>query len=321
VRVTVPDLPEGISADPLVIPPGRNEGDLILAAAPGATLGTRPIALMATASVGGREIVQAATPIAPAATAEKAFRSGFLTVFETAPFTIDALTLASSMDQLQASAVEVFVHRRPGFNGEIKLSAVGFSAGREPITKSLDVKEVTLKTNETTAKIPLVAKVDAEVATRPVFVRAEAMEAGEKVVQFTQPMSITVAQIPFVLSAAPAKLTLNAPRAGSTNIDEVLLKVKADRRGFTGEIPLTIDGLLTGVQVEGTNIPANAAEATVRILATAKTPPLTNVSFTIQGAAMDKDRLYRHKTGAVRLSVVPPAMELASTNAAVLPKP
>jgi hypothetical protein len=134
-------------------------------------------------------------------------------------------------------------------------------------------------------------------------------------------VAVTIAQIPFVLSAAPARLTLNAPRAGSTKVDEVLLKVKADRRGFTGEIPLTIEGALAGVQIEGTNIPANAAEATVKFSATAKTRPLTNASFTIQGAAMHKDRLYRHKTAAVRLSVVPPAVEVASTNSAALPKP
>ena len=139
----------------------------------------------------------------------------------------------------------------------------------------------------------------------------------------SQPVAVSVAQIPFVLSAAPAKLTLNTPRSGSTNLDEVILKVKVDRRNFAGEIPLVIDGELSGVRIEGTNIPANSAEAAVRFVAAESTPPLTNVSFTVMGAAMHKDRLYRHKTGAVRLSVLPPAasIELASTNAAVVPKP
>ena len=104
-------------------------------------------------------------------------------------------------------------------------------------------------------------------------------------------------------------------------MDEVVLKVKVDRRGFTGEIPLTIDGALPGVTIEGTNIAANAAEAAVKFLATDKTAPLTNASFTVRGAAMHNDRLYRHKTGAITLTVAPPPVEVTSTNAAVVPKP
>jgi hypothetical protein len=99
--------------------------------------------------------------------------------------------------------------------------------------------------------------------------------------------------------------------------------VKVDRRDFTGEVPLVIDANLPGIRIEGTNIAANAAEAAVKFVASESTPSLTNVSFTVTGAAMHKDRLYRHKTGAIRLSVLPPAasIDLASTNAAVVPKP
>jgi hypothetical protein len=323
VRLSAADLPPGASADPLVIPVGRNEGDLLIAASPEAVLGTVPIRIVATAQASGREIVRDATPIAPTNNTERSFQRGFLTVLDGAPFTVDAVTLASSMDQLQSGALEVVVNRRSGFNQEVKLSIVGFSGGRDPITKSLDVKEITVKSNETMVKVPLTAKVDSEVATRAVFVRGEATHGGEKVVQFSQPVAVTVAQIPFVLSAAPAKLTLNTPRSGSTNVDEVILKVKVDRRNFTGEVPLVIDGNLPGVRIEGTNVTANAAEAAVKFVASESTPSLTNVSFTVTGAAMHKDRLYRHKTGAIRLSVLPPAasIEVASTNAAVVPKP
>ncbi len=321
VRLSAAGLPDGVSAEPLIIPAGRNEGDLLLMATPEATLVTVPIKIVARAKAGGKEIVQPASAIVPVDKGETAFKQGFLSVFETAPFTVDVLTFPAAMDQMQSATLEVFVNRRPGFNAEVKLSAVGFSAGRELIAKSIDAKEVTVKTNETTVKLPLTAKVDSEIGTRVVLVRGEAMDAGEKIVQFSQPVAVSVAQIPFVLSAAPAKLTLNAPRSGSTNVDEVILKVKVDRRSFTGEIPLNIDGALPGVTVEGTNIAANAAEASVKFLATDKTAPMTNVSFTVRGAAMHQDRLYRHKTGAINLNVVPPAVEIASTNAAVIPKP
>jgi len=202
----------------------------------------------------------------------------------------------------------------------VKLSAVGFTLGRAAIAKSLDVKEVTVKGSETAGKLVFAAKVDSEVGTRAVLVRGEASDNGQTVVQFSQPIAMTVAQIPFVLSAAPAKLALDMPRAGSTNVDDAILKVKVERRNFAGEIPLTIDGLPAGVKVEGTNVPASAAEATLTFVATDKAQPTTNSTLTIRGAAMHNDRLYRHKTGSVKLTIAPPPLEVASTNAAVVPK-
>jgi len=101
----------------------------------------------------------------------------------------------------------------------------------------------------------------------------------------------------------------------------VTLKVKVDRRGFAGEIPLTIEGVPTGVTVTGTNIAANAADAALTFVATDKAKPITNGTVTVQGAAMFNDRLYRHKTGAVKLIVSAPAsIEVAATNAVPVPK-
>jgi hypothetical protein len=223
------------------------------------------------------------------------------------------------MDQLKSSDVEVLVNRRPGFTGDVKLSAVGFTVGREAITKSLDVKEVTVKGDARTAQLRFTAKVDSELGTRPVLIRGEATDGGQTAVEFSQPLAMTVAQIPFVLSA-PGKISLNAPRPGSTNVDEAELKVKVERRGFNGEIPLTLEGVPAGITVTGTNIPANAADATLLFTATGKTAPLTNATFTVHGAAMHNDRLYRHKTGGVKLNVSAPPVEVASTNAVVAPR-
>jgi len=320
VRFSAADLPAGVSADPIVVPAGRTEGDMLLSAAAGADMTTLPLRIVANASAGGKEIMQIASAIAPAEQGEKAFKQGFLSVFDSAPFTVDALTIAGAMDQLQSTAVDVFVNRRAGFTGDVKLSAVGFSLGRAPITKSLDVKEITVKNNEATAKLTFTAKVDSEVGTRAVLVRGEATDNGEAVVQFSQPLALSVAQIPFVLSAAPSKLALNAPRAGSTNVDDVALKVKVERRGFAGEIPLILNGLPDGVKVDGTNVAANAADTTLTFTATDKTPAVTNATVTIRGAAMHNDRLYRHQAGGIKLSISTPPVEVASTNAAVVPR-
>lgn len=320
VRFVARNLPEGVSAEPIVIPAGRTEGDMLIIATPEAAMATVPIAIEASATVAGKEMNRIALAIAPADQGEKTFKQGFLSVFDAAPFTVDALTIAGAMDQLQSATIDVFVNRRAGFTGDVKLSALGFSAGRAPIAKNLGVKDVTVKGGDSMAKLTFRAKVDSEIGTRPVLVRGEATDHGETVVQYSQPLAITVTQIPFVLSTASSKIALNAPRAGSTNVDEASLKVNVDRRGFAGEIPLTIDGLPMGVHVVGTNVAANAGDTTLTFSATDKTPPVTNATLTIRGVAMYNDRLYRHKTGGIKLSVSAPTLEVASTNATVIPR-
>jgi hypothetical protein len=247
---------------------------------------------------------------------EKTFKQGFLCVFDLAPFTVDALTPAVAMDQEQSGTIDVVVQRRPGFNEDIKLSAVGFTVGREPITKSFDARDVIVKSNDM-AKLTLKAKIDSEIGTRTILVRGEATNNGQSVVQFSQPVAVTIAQIPFVLSAAPAKVSLNAPRSGATSeVDEVSIKIKVDRRGFTGEVPLVLDGLPTGVTVDGTNIAANAAEGTLKFIASDKVVSGTNYSVTVKGTITHNDRIYRRSTGAIKLTISPPAaLEVAATNA------
>ncbi len=319
VRLSATDLPPGVSAEPLVIPAGRNDGDMLIFAAPDASMATQPLRIFASTTVGGKELKQAASAIAPQDLTEKTFKQGFVSVFDAAPFTLDALTPGAGMDQLQSATIDVLIDRRPGFTSDIKLTAVGFTGGRDPITKSLDVKELTVKSDARTAQLKLTAKVDSEIGVRKVLVRGEATDNGQPVIQFSQPVALGVAQIPFVLSASQSKISLNLPLPGQTNVDEAVLKVKVDRRNFAGEIPLTVDGLPTGVRVTGTNIPAGAAEAALTIFGTEKASVGTNYSFTVQGAAMHNDRLYRHKTGAVRLRLALPALEVAATNTAVVP--
>ena len=219
------------------------------------------------------------------------------------------------MDQLQSATIDVLVSRQAGFTQDVKISAVGFTIGREPITKNIAVKELTVKSDARTAQLKLTANVNSELGVRSVLVRGEATNNGQSVVQFSQPVAVAVTQIPFVLIASQAKLGLNAARPGATNYDEVTMKVKVERRGYAGEIPLTLSGVPAGIKVDGTNIAANAADTTLTFVATEEAKPTTNATITIQGAAMFNDRLYRHKTAGVRLAIAPPPVEVVATNA------
>src|SRR6185436_11442937 len=153
VRFNVADLPAGVSVEPIIVPAGRGEGDLLIFSAADAPMTTVPLRVVASATISGKEVTRAATAVAPAEAAEKTFRQGFLSVLGDVPFTLDALSLATSMDQLQSGTVDVLVNRRAGFAGDIKLTAVGFANGRELIGKSLDAKEVIVKAEARTAQL------------------------------------------------------------------------------------------------------------------------------------------------------------------------
>ena len=191
---------------------------------------------------------------------------------------------------------------------------------REPITKSLTVNDLSVKSDARTAQLKLTATANSELGVRTVLVRGEATNNGQSIVQFSQPVAVAVTQIPFVLTAAQTKLGLNAARPGATNFDDVTMMVKVERRGYAGEIPLTLTGVPVGVNVDGTNIAANAADTTLTFFATEQAKPTTNATISIQGVAMFNDRIYRHKTAGVRLVITPPAVEVATTNAVATPK-
>lgn len=320
VQFSLSDLPMGVSAEPVLIPAGKTDADMLIFASADAAMTSVPLKVTAVAAIAGKPVNQLATPIVPQENAERAFKRGFITVLDTAPFIIEALTLAVSMDQLTSGYIDVLVHRRPGFAGEVKLTALGFSAGRAAITKSLDVREVTVKGDASTGRIKLTARVDSELGTRHILVRGEATEGSEKSVQFSRPVAVTVTQIPFVLSTSTTRLALNLLPPGATNFDQVEVKVRADRRGFTNEIPLVWEGVPAGLNLEGTTIPANTSELVVKIGATEKARPGTNMALIVQGTVTHNDRVYRHKPGPVQLTISPPEMVEIATNSVVSPK-
>src|SRR2546428_4679877 len=94
--------------------------------------------------VGGKTEAQTAQLLS----GDRPVKQVFLTVLETPPFTLELVTLSASVEQNQSTSIEVMAQRRDGFAGDIKLTAEGFSAGREPLSKRFEGGEATLKASE-----------------------------------------------------------------------------------------------------------------------------------------------------------------------------
>lgn len=315
IEISAPGLPPGIIAEPLIIPAGAASGTFLLQASAATPIGNMPLALNASARINSKPASAAVAPVQVDDKSEKPAKEAFLTVLEQAPFTADPVTLSAALDQGEATNVTFSIRRENDFNGEVKVALEGFSAGRDPITKSFDLQPVTLKAGDTSATFNLRAKADAEVGTRHVFARAEANVGGETIVQYSRPVPVTVAQIPFVMAVVTPRAFLTLPRPGATSaVEEITVKFKADRRGYNGEIPLTLEGVPEGVTIADAKVPAGSGEAAVRLVPT-KAKPGTNYSFKALGIATHNDRIYRHKSGSVKLFIETPPVEFASTNA------
>ena len=71
-------------------------------------------------------------------------------------------------------------------------------------------------------------------------------------------------------------------------------------------------------------IPANQTEAAIKLTATTNAPVGKEISFTFLGAAMFKDRNYKHRTGPITIVVSlpettePPAKPAATVSAAAV---
>lgn len=303
VRFAFEDLPDGISSEPLVMTLAPSSGIMVITASKEAALGTFPIKLTATGAVGGKPVTRAVEPLA----GDKPVRQGFLTVLDAAPFTLELVTLSAAIEQNQAGRIEVLAQRKEGFAGEIKLTAEGFSAGREPITKSFDVREATLKAADAITNVKLTAKTDAEIGTRTVVIKGESTVDGKKIVQYTRPVPLTVTEIPFVISSTLSRLNVTALPTNSPSAARFTeTAVKLNRRaGFTSEVNLTVEGMPAGIEMTLDKIAGNAAETTLKLVATEKAPPGTN-SLTILASGAHGDRNYKHRSGAITLVINAP---------------
>ncbi len=317
VRFTVEDLPAGVFAEPLVIPNAPHSGLLLITATKDAPIGSFPIRVVASGVIGGKNVTVPASPLS----GDRPVRQGYLTVLDTVPFSLDVTTLGAAMEQNQAGAVEVFAQRKEGFNGEIKLVAEGFSAGREAASRSFSGGDGVIKSGENIGRIKLTPKMDSEIGIRTVVVRGEAMADGRQVVNYTQPIPVSVTQFPLVLSSTLPRLSLTVLPPGSDSAaGEAETKIRVERRaGFGGDVELSIEGLPEGVRSELPKIPAGVGEVSMKLFATDKAKVGTNYNLTVVGTAVVNDRNYKVRTGQIGLTIgLPEAVEVA-TNAVVAP--
>ena len=308
VRLAFEELPPGIFSEPLFLNAGAPASGLMLVSAlKDAPLGNFPLKLIGTGATGGKTISRRAEPLS----ADKPVREAFLTVLEPPPFTLELMTLSASVEQLQSIKLEVLAQRREGFMGDINVSAEGFSAGKDPITKSFEVKDVVLKAANALGKISLKPKVDSEVGTRTIILKGNSVVDGQPISQYSGTMPITILQIPFVVSSTLTRLLATAlPTNGTPEAAEVSTAIKVERRaGFTNEVLLAIDGLPAGIKSTLQTIPANGTETNLKLVATEKAAAGTN-TFTIVGTGLHNDRTYKHRSAPISLVIsVPEPME------------
>ncbi|MCI0744861.1 MAG: hypothetical protein L0Y58_05580 [Verrucomicrobia subdivision 3 bacterium] len=303
VRFAFEDLPSGVSSEPLVLTTGPASGLVLISASKDAPLGAFPVRMTATGTVGGKTVTRAVEPLS----GDKPARQGFVTVLEPAPFAIELITLSSIMEQTQAERIEFLARRHEGFSGDVKFTAEGFSAGKDPITKSFDVRETTLKSGESMGNVKLTAKVDAEVGTRTVVIRGDATVDGKPVTQYSRPVPVTVREIPFTVASTLTRLNVTAlPTNATSAAREAATTVKLTRRGgFTNEVQLSVEGVPTGIDWTLDKIPAGGTEGTLKLVANDKAPPGTN-TLTIIGAGLHNDRNFKHRARAVTLVINAP---------------
>jgi hypothetical protein len=308
VRVEVEGLPSGVSAEPVLIPSGLASANLFLSTAKDAPLGSAPIRVISTATIAGKTVTVAATPLS----GDRGAKQGYVTVLDAVPFSLELLTLSLNLEQNQSGAVEVFAQRGEGFTGAINIAAEGFAAGREGIDKNFSGGTGAIKANETGGKLKLTPKMDSEVGTRAIVVRGES--AG--VVQYSRPMPVTVTQYPLVLSSLLGKLNVTAlPTNSTSSANETETKITVQRRaGFNSEVELVLEGLPAGVRSELPKIPAGAGEIILKLFATDKALPGTN-TLTVTGTAVFNDRTYKTKSGGITLIIAAPETIEIATNA------
>jgi hypothetical protein len=316
VRFEFADLPSGVFSEPLIIPNAPSSGILMLSATRYATPGSFPIRVTASASIAGKTVTVPAEPVS----GDRVVRQGYLTVLEATPFTLELATLNAAAEQNQSATIEVVAQRREGFDGEIKLTTLGFNAGREPLSKSFNGGSGAIKGGEMAAKITLTPKLDSEIGTRTVVVQGEATMDGRQYITFTKPLPVSVTQYPLTLSSTLPRLSLAVlPPGTDSSAGEAETKIRVERRaGFNGDVELTLEGLPEGVKSEVPKIPAGVGEVSLKLFATDKAKLGTNFNLKVVGTAVFNDRNYKTQTGNIGLTIaLPEGVEVVTaTNAA-----
>jgi hypothetical protein len=282
---------------------------IVLRAAEDAPLGHHPITLSAAGVIAGQKVVRQGKPQASG----RAVREAFLTVLEKPLFTIEPITLSARVEQNQSTDIEAAVERQDGFAGDIQVTAEGFSAGKEALTRNVELQPVTLKAGDGRARINLKAKLDSETGMGLIVFKGEAKVNGQATVQYSRAIPLTIDPVPFTLANSLPRLALTAlPADRKSAASEAEFSVKANRRGwFTDDISLSVEGAPEGLVITSTNIARGASEAAYRIVATDKAPPGKEVSLTVVGTANINGRAYQFRGPPVVVTINAPAAESA----------
>jgi hypothetical protein len=306
VRITAKNLASGLHAESLVLTANDPAaGLLFISASSDAPLGSSPLELEATSVINGKSVSHKVSTFAM----DQPVKAAYITVLNDAPFLIYNGQLLATFEQDQSLNIDAFIERRNGFTGEIKVSLEGFSAGREPATKSFDYQPITIKGAETRGSVALKAKLDSEIGARMMVLRGDATVNGQPVTQYSPPFPVQTSEIPFMLTTTSKRLIVTALAPGSqSSANEALFVVKANRRaGFNGEIDLKLEGVPEGMTATVEKIAASAAETTVKLLASDKAVPTTKeIELKLTGTGTFKDKTYRFKPQPIALLVNAP---------------
>jgi hypothetical protein len=240
---------------------------------------------------------------------DRSVKAAYITVLDQAPFLIHNEQLLATLEQDQTANINALIERRDGFNGEVKVSLEGFSAGREPATRSFDYQPVTIKANESRGSISMKAKLDSEIGARMMVLRGDSTVNGQPVTQYSAPFPVQTSEIPFMLTTTLKRVVVTAVPPGSqSSANEAVFQVKADRRaGFKGEIALQLEGVPEGITATVDKIGESNGEATVKLLASDKAAPTPKeIELKLTGTGTFKDKTYRFKPPVIALQVNAP---------------
>ena len=313
VEARLENLPAGVTAEPLLVPADSAVSpQIILHAGEEAALGHYPIKLEAKGVIAGQRVEREGRPQADG----RAVREGFLTVLDQPPFTLEPVTLSVRMEQDQSATVEVAARRHGGFAGDIQVTAEGFSSGKEPLGRNVELQPVTLKGSDSRAALNLKAKLDSETGTRMVLFKGEAKVDGQSVTQYSRAIPLTIDPFPFTLSSSLPRLAVTAlPPDRKSAAGEAEFSVKANRRGwFTDDINLAVEGVPEGITINATNIARGGGEAGFKIIANDKAPAGKEVSLTVVGTANINGRNYQFRSSPIVVTINAPAAEAASAS-------
>jgi hypothetical protein len=303
VRMEAMDLPPGIHADPLLMKPEESlTGLFVLSADNDAKGGTFPLRITATAMLNGQPITRKAAFML----GDSPVRESLVTVMDTpAPFVLELGALSVLLDQEQSAVLKVRGKRRSDFEGEIKLALEGYAYGRDNLTEQIESPEVILKAGESDASLQVKARAYAEPGSRPVYVKAETTVDRQSVVQYSDPIPLTIRQIPFTLLNTMKNLSVTVLPPGRTSAAaEAEFAVRTERRGwFAGEISLALEGLPEGITATSTNLPSGIGEAGFKLTATDKAPAGKEFKIVVRGTATIGGRTYEQRTTPATLTV------------------